>query len=78
MEMKEVMALVNAGYQLAQVNQMQNQFTQPNQMQTQFAQPNQMQTQFAQSNQMQSIDYKTLYETQALIIKRFMKLRKKC
>ena len=64
MEMKEVMALVNAGYtkadidkmqnQFAQANQMQNQFTQPNQMQNQFAQANQMQNQFTQPNQMQT------------------------
>ena len=58
MEMKEVMALVNAGYTKADIDKMQNQFTQPNQMQNQFAQANQMQ------NQTQNIDYKTLYETQ--------------
>ena len=63
MEIKQVMALVNAGYTKADIDkmetsilgsQMQTQFTQPNQMQTQFAQPNQMQTQFAQPNQMQT------------------------
>lgn len=70
MEMKEVMALVNAGYTKADIDKMQNQFTLSNQMQTQFTQPNQMQTQFTQANQftqpnqMQSVDYKTLYETQ--------------
>ena len=73
MEMKEVMALVNAGYTKADIDkmetsilgsQMQTQFTPPNQMQTQFTQPNQMQTQFTQANQIQNIDYKTLYETQ--------------
>ena len=77
MEIKQVIALVNAGYTKADIekmettilgNQMQTQFTQPNQMQTQFTQSNQMQTQFTQPNQMQNqtqnIDYKTLYETQ--------------
>ena len=68
MEMKEVMALVNAGYTKADIDKMQNQFAQPNQMQNQFTQANQMQNQFAQANQMQNqtqnIDYKTLYETQ--------------
>ncbi len=54
MEMKEVMALVNAGYTKADIDKMQNQFTQPNQMQNQFTQPNQMQNQFAQPNQMQT------------------------
>lgn len=63
MEIKQVMALVNAGYTKADIekmettilgNQMQNQFAQTNQMQNQFAQANQMQNQFAQANQMQN------------------------
>ena len=65
MEIKQVMALVNAGYTKADIEKMettilgnQNQFAQANQMQNQFAQANQMQ------NQTQNIDYKTLYETQ--------------
>ena len=63
MEIKQVIALVKAGYTKADIEKMETTI-QGNQMQNQFAQANQMQNQFAQANQTQNIDYKTLYETQ--------------